>query len=83
MAADAFKTARDFLLTHRTDYTTAYRDFRWPDPAHFNWALDWFDAELAHGDSADRPALTIVGEGAASVSFHPHVAGDRGSSPLP
>jgi acetyl-CoA synthetase len=69
MAADAFKTARDFLLTHRTDYATAYRDFRWPNPTHFNWALDWFDAELARGDSATRPALTIVGDGAASVTF--------------
>ncbi len=69
MAADAFKAARDFLLARRTDYATAYRDFRWPDPAHFNWALDWFDAELASGDGADRPALTIVGEGAASLSF--------------
>ncbi len=69
MAADAFKAARDFLLTHRTDYTTASRDFRWPDPTHFNWALDWFDAELARGDSADQPALTIVGDGAASMTF--------------
>jgi acetyl-CoA synthetase len=69
VAADAFKTARDFLLTHRTDYATAYRDFRWPDPTHFNWALDWFDNELARGDGANRPALTIVGEGAATVSF--------------
>jgi acetyl-CoA synthetase len=69
MAADTFKTARDFLLAHRTDYATAYRDFRWPNPTHFNWALDWFDTELARGDSAGRPALTIVGEGAASVSF--------------
>ncbi|MGA3003317.1 MAG: AMP-binding protein [Acetobacteraceae bacterium] len=69
MAADTFKTARDFLLEHRTDYATAYRDFRWPNPTHFNWALDWFDAELARGDAANRPALTIVGDGAASVSF--------------
>src|SRR5580658_8706471 len=69
MAADAFKTARDFLLGHRTDYATAYRDFRWPHPTRFNWALDWFDNELACGDSASRPALTIVGDGAATVSF--------------
>jgi acetyl-CoA synthetase len=69
MAADAFKTARDFLLVHRTDYATAYRDFRWPDPTHFNWALDWFDTELAVGHSASAPALTIVGDGAASLTF--------------
>src|SRR5277367_5403700 len=66
---DGFKTARDFLLAHRTDYATAVRDFRWPAPTHFNWALDWFDAELARGDGAFRPALTIVGDGATSLSF--------------
>src|ERR1700682_1823645 len=69
MAADAFKAARDFLLAHRTDYAAACRDFRWPSPMHFNWALDWFDAELARGDSANQPALTIVGDGAASLTF--------------
>ena len=69
MAADTFKTARNFLLAHRTDYATAYRDFRWPHPTHFNWALDWFDTELACGDTANQPALTIVGDGAARVSF--------------
>ena len=37
------------------------KGFRWPDPAPFNWALDWFDAELAaDADSRDRPALWIV-----------------------
>jgi acetyl-CoA synthetase len=69
MAADTFKAARDFLLAHRTDYATACRDFRWPEPTHFNWALDWFDAELARGDGAGRPALTIVGDGAGSLTF--------------
>ena len=54
--------------SHRLS-TRACRDFRWPEPTHFNWALDWFDAELARGDSASRPALTIVGDGATSLSF--------------
>jgi acetyl-CoA synthetase len=66
---DGFKAARDFLLAHRTDYAAACRDFRWPEPTHFNWALDWFDAELACGAGAGRPALTIVGDGAVSLSF--------------
>jgi len=39
----AFRAARDFLLTHREDYETAYRDFRWPDVGEFNYATDWFD----------------------------------------
>ena len=36
---------------------------------HFNWALDWFDAELARGPLANQAALTIVGDGAASLTF--------------
>lgn len=56
-----FKEARAFLLDHRTDYETAIKGFRWPDPVPFNWALDWFDAELAtNAESRDRPALWIV-----------------------
>ncbi|HZT86324.1 MAG TPA: AMP-binding protein [Stellaceae bacterium] len=66
---NGFKAARDFLLAHRTDHATAYRDFRWPELDRFNWALDWFDAELARGESAQRPALRIVGDGAASRTF--------------
>ena len=58
MAAEEFKAARDFLLAHRTDYATAYRDFRWPAPTHFNWALDWFDAELAN-DAVDGLYRTL------------------------
>jgi acetyl-CoA synthetase len=66
---DGFKAARDFLLAHRTDYGTAYRDFRWPTLDRFNWALEWFDAELAHGDTGERTALRIVSDGAASLTF--------------
>ena len=68
-----FQEARSFLLKHRTDYDTAVADFRWPDPAPFNWALDWFDAELARNpESSDRPALWIVDAGSnkeTKVSF--------------
>jgi acetyl-CoA synthetase len=64
-----FAAARDFLLAHRTDYDTAYAGFRWPDPEHFNFALDWFDAVLAQGEEGARPALRIVGAGAAELSF--------------
>src|SRR5438045_2499810 len=59
-----FQEARAFLLKHRTDYDAAVRGFRWPDPAPFNWALDWFDAELARNlESKHRPALWIVDAG--------------------
>src|SRR6201996_6144563 len=59
-----FQQAGAFLLQHRTDYDKAVADFRWPDPAPFNWALDWFDAELARdADSKSRTALWIVDAG--------------------
>jgi acetyl-CoA synthetase len=59
-----FQEARAFLLKHRTDYDAAVKGFRWPDPVPSNWALDWFDAELArNAESKDRPALWIVDVG--------------------
>ncbi|MBU6461568.1 MAG: AMP-binding protein [Bradyrhizobium sp.] len=59
-----FQEARAFLLKHRADYDTAVKQFRWPDPAPFNWALDWFDADLARDPaSKDRAALWIVDAG--------------------
>jgi acetyl-CoA synthetase len=61
-----FQEARAFLLQHRSDYDAAVKGFRWPDPAPFNWALDWFDAELANDPaSRDRPALWIVDGGSS------------------
>ncbi|MGI8695335.1 MAG: AMP-binding protein [Mycobacteriales bacterium] len=65
---DAFRLARDFLLDHRTDYDTAYRDFRWPELTDFNWAVDVFDV-MARAN--ERPALWIVEEDGSEqqVSF--------------
>src|SRR5688572_27931509 len=53
----SFLAARDFLLRHRDDYESAYRDFRWPELKEFNWALDYFDAM---GRDNPRPALHVV-----------------------
>ena len=55
----AFLEARDFLQAHRSDYETAYREFRWPKLDQFNWALDYFDA-LAQGNF--NTALHLVDE---------------------
>ena len=57
--SSSFVEARDFLLRHRDDYATAYRDFVWPKLDRFNWALDYFDV-MARGNAA--PALHIVSE---------------------
>src|SRR6516164_2468960 len=57
----SFREARAFLLQNRADYDAAVKGFRWPDPVPFNWALDWFDAELAKDAvGKDRTALWIV-----------------------
>src|SRR6266571_411638 len=58
-SASAFLRARDFLAQHRTDYTRAVKEFRWPELAHFNWALDYFDT---YADGNESEALEIVEE---------------------
>jgi acetyl-CoA synthetase len=57
-SAQAFYAAREFLFAHREDYDVAYRDFRWPEIAEFNWALDHFDAVAA--ERGEQRALWIV-----------------------
>jgi acetyl-CoA synthetase len=63
---NAFLAARDFLLRHRADYETAYRDFRWPQMEQFNWALDYFDV-MARDNHAT--ALWIVEESGAETKI--------------
>ncbi|MFO1129622.1 MAG: AMP-binding protein [Rhodospirillales bacterium] len=65
-ATDTFLDARNFLFTHRDDYETAYREFRWPQLENFNWALDYFDA-YARGN--DRPALWVVNEDGSETTL--------------
>ena len=54
-----FEQARDFLILHRADYAYAYEHFRWPERAHFNWALDYFDS-MSEGNN--NTALWVVHE---------------------
>jgi len=65
-ATPAFVKARDFLLAHREDYDTAYREFAWPVLDRFNWALDYFD-QIAAGNS--QTALWIVEEDGSEARF--------------
>lgn len=60
-ATQAFRAARDFLLTHRDDYATAYANFQWPKLDRFNWALDWFD-HIAAGSRRTQTALWVAYE---------------------
>src|SRR6478609_11160164 len=66
-STDAFRAARDLLLRYRDDYDAARGWFRWPALDEFNWALDWFDVIAA--EHPDRPALRIVGDDAASLTY--------------
>ena len=59
-STQAFYAARELLFTHREDYDTAYREFRWPQIDEFNWALDHFDAVAADPERGTRRALWIV-----------------------
>jgi acetyl-CoA synthetase len=61
MPMPTFRQSREFLLANRTEYDKAVAGFQWPEPVPFNWAIDWFDAELASAAaSQDRCALWIV-----------------------
>jgi acetyl-CoA synthetase len=64
-ATETLKAARDFLLAHRDDYATARRDFRWPQPERFNFALDWFDVIARE---RDHDALRVVHQDGSVVS---------------
>ncbi|MBN9224325.1 MAG: AMP-dependent synthetase [Microbacterium sp. SCN 70-27] len=65
-AGDAFRRARDLLLTHRDDPAAARAAFEWPDVGdHFNWAVDWFD-QIADGN--DAVALRVVEEDGSEAS---------------
>ena len=60
MSTSEFKAARDLLLALRDNYEFARSGFQWPRLKRFNWALDWFDAELSQGrqwpkTSAENP----------------------------
>ena len=70
----AFREARDLLLELEHDYHGARAAFVWPRPERFNWALDWFDAELAKGEHGARPALKILGDGVETLELRRAVA---------
>jgi acetyl-CoA synthetase len=66
--SEAFRAARDFLVENRLDYDTAYENFAWPRPEHFNFALDWFDAVLA-AETPEATALRIIEDDRSDRSY--------------
>jgi len=63
--APSFQEARALLLHLRDDPAAAVREFRWPRPPEFNWALDHFDAMALDPVQGALPALWITGEDGA------------------
>jgi acetyl-CoA synthetase len=72
--ADAFVSARDFLLRHGEDYETTFRDFEWPKLDRFNWALDYFDVMAR--DNA-QPALWLVDDDGGEIKLSFAVLSER------
>ena len=64
-----FREARDRLLELSDDYYGARAAFSWPRPHEFNWALEWFDAELAAGEHGRKNALKVIGERVETRTF--------------
>ncbi len=69
MSSADFKSARDLLLALRDNYEFARSGFQWPKLSRFNWALDWFDAELAKGEHGRKPALKVLGAEVETLTF--------------
>lgn len=63
---EKFLKARDFLLSRREDYESAYYGFKWPDIEDFNWATDYFDT---HAEGNGKTALWIVDEKGAEWKY--------------
>ena len=70
-----FREARDRLLELSDDYHGARAAFSWPRPHEFNWALEWFDAELAAGEHGRKTALKVIGERVETRTFAELAAG--------
>ncbi len=64
-----FRQARNLLLEFDDRYMAAKTTFVWPRPEKFNWALDWFDAELAAGEHGAKIALKVIGETVETRTF--------------
>jgi acetyl-CoA synthetase len=69
-ASAEFRAARQFLFDNRDNLPAAAGGFRWPRPAEFNWALEWFD--VLADEHPDRPALTLVEEDGSVGSWSYH-----------
>jgi len=63
-----FLAARDLLLNSRGDLAGACRQFRWPRPERFNWALDYFDGVLAT-ERGEQDALRLIEDDGSEARY--------------
>jgi acetyl-CoA synthetase len=63
-----FLAARDLLLNSHGDLAGACRQFRWPRPERFNWALDYFDGVLA-AERGDSDALRLIEDDGSRAAY--------------
>ncbi|HST50058.1 AMP-binding protein [Jatrophihabitans sp.] len=63
-----FLAARDLLLNSRGDLAGACRQFRWPRPERFNWALDYFDGVLAT-ERGEQDALRLIEDDGSRADY--------------
>ncbi|HEX8093279.1 AMP-binding protein, partial [Jatrophihabitans sp.] len=73
-----FLAARDLLLDTRGDYARAYRQFDWPRPERFNWALEYFDGVLA-AERGGQDALRLIEDDGSRASYTFGQLSDRSS----
>ncbi|HEU5269931.1 MAG TPA: AMP-binding protein [Jatrophihabitans sp.] len=73
-----FLAARDLLLDCRGDYQRARREFRWPRPERFNWALDYFDGVLA-AERGEQEALRLIEDDGSQAGYTFAELSDRSS----
>ncbi len=76
-----FREARDLLFELADSYNAAKTSFVWPRPERFNWALDWFDAELAAGEHGAKTALKVLGEPRRDADLRRALVGSPAGSP--
>src|SRR5689334_15666983 len=73
-----FLAARDLLLDCRGNYHRARREFRWPRPERFNWALDYFDGVLAT-ERGEQEALRLIEDDGTQAGYTFAQLSDRSS----
>lgn len=69
MTREAFRQAQKSLLGASAANQPDGDKFTWPALTTFNWALDWFDAELGRAPHGNNLALQVLGDEPEAITF--------------